>query len=118
MHEMNVAQSLLQMATQKAVEQNSGKVQKVSLSLGRFSGVEPQLLKNAFDLLIRDSCPEEFANKSKLEILIVPFVIHCHDCDLKHERDEIDLVCPGCGGICTEVISGQEILLTGLEIMV
>lgn len=152
MHEMSIAQSLLKTARQKAAAEKAAGVKKVFVSLGRFSGVEPQLLKDAFDLLTRapgncsppletppdaieqgglsrntaflqapekNTLNEDFFPDfydAVLEISIEPFVIHCKNCNQNHQREEIDLICPGCGGALTEVVSGQEILLTGLEI--
>jgi hydrogenase nickel incorporation protein HypA/HybF len=49
MHEYSIVQSLLDACEENAVANNASKVSKVVVKIGVMSGVEPELLRTAFD---------------------------------------------------------------------
>ncbi len=49
MHEYSIVSSLIEQCEQHAREQHSTKITRVAIKVGVLSGVEPELLKTAFE---------------------------------------------------------------------
>ena len=49
MHEFSIVDSLLHLAEERAAKNNAAKVTKPEIKIGVLSGVEPDLLKTAFE---------------------------------------------------------------------
>ena len=52
MHEASLVQSLLEQVQTLMRDHQAQRVQTIQLSVGEFSGVEPELLRSAYDLLV------------------------------------------------------------------
>jgi len=100
MHELYLAESILNIVHDYAQRDGFKKVNEVSLSYGRFSCIEPQALRFAFEIQAKGTEAEGAA----LEFKILPAVIHCFSCLKDLEIKTHTGICPGCGG--------QEVILT------
>lgn len=49
MHEYSIVQALIEQCETLAVQHQASEIQRVDVSLGRYSGVEPYLLATAFE---------------------------------------------------------------------
>ena len=101
MHELYLAESILNIVQEYAAQQHFSKVNSISLSFGRLSCIEPKSLQFAFEVQAKDTLTE----KASLEFNILPAVIHCFSCEKDLEVDTYSAVCPACGG--------EEVILTG-----
>ena len=101
MHELYLAESILNIVQDYATKQHFSKVNSISLSFGRLSCIEPKSLQFAFEVQAKDTLTE----KASLEFNILPAVIHCFSCEKDLEVDTYSAVCPACGG--------EEVILTG-----
>jgi len=115
---MGIVQSLFKLINKKAKEENAKKVVGVSVSVGRYSGVEPELFIEAFNVLKKERADNSIARDAILDLSIVPLKIHCRTCDLEKEIEEIDMVCLFCNSVDTEVLAGQDIFITNMELAV
>ncbi|MBL0156105.1 MAG: hydrogenase maturation nickel metallochaperone HypA [Bryobacterales bacterium] len=68
MHEMGIAQSVIDMATREAQLKNARAVLRVSLTIGEFSGVDTESLTFCFECLKQDT----FLAGASLEISYIP----------------------------------------------
>ena len=118
MHEIGIAQSLFKLINKKAAESNAKKVIGVTVSVGRFSAVEPDLLHEAFRVLKKEAAENEIAKDASLQIQIVPLKILCPDCGCTCEIDELNMICSECHSSDTQVLSGQDIMLTNMELSI
>jgi len=114
MHEMSIARSLFKLLHHAAIEKNAKSIVNFSINVGRFSGVEVELLERAFAVISEGT----MASNSKIEISVIDFIIKCNLCGKETSKEEIDMRCPICENTDTSVVSGQDIFLTGLEITV
>ena len=101
MHELYLAESILDIVQEYAARQNFSKVNSILLSFGRMSCIEPKSLQFAFQVQAKDTSAE----KASLEFKILPAFIHCFTCKKDLEVDSYLAICPACGG--------EEVLLTG-----
>ncbi|MGP8152959.1 MAG: hydrogenase maturation nickel metallochaperone HypA [Smithella sp.] len=100
MHELYLAESILNIVHDYAKRDGFKKVNSVVLSYGRFSCIEPKALQFAFEVQAKDTK----AQGAVLEFKIMPAVIHCFSCQKDLEVKTHTGICPGCGG--------QEVILT------
>jgi hydrogenase nickel incorporation protein HypA/HybF len=111
-HELSVAQSLLEIVEQEARPYSGARVTWIKLRIGQLSAVVPDALRFAFDAITRGG----IAEGAVLEIEEVPLKIRCHQCDKAFTIDDPFMVCPRCGGSAVEMVSGRELEIRSMEI--
>jgi hydrogenase nickel incorporation protein HypA/HybF len=111
-HELAVCQGLINEAERLALEHGAERVDRIVLSIGPLSGIEPELLKRAFDIARMDSV----ATDAELEIETGPVVIECRSCGASGEVQVNCLLCPSCGDWQVNMTQGDELLLLRLEV--
>ena len=92
MHELYLAQSILDIVQDYAAKQHFKKVNSISLSFGRLSCIEPKSLQFAFEVQAKDTMSE----KASLNFKILPAVIHCFSCEKDLEVETYSAICPNC----------------------
>jgi hydrogenase nickel incorporation protein HypA/HybF len=112
MHELSVAQSIVDIVKHSVPADELADVRIVRLKLGTFSGVVADSLDFCF-MAISSETP---LAKARLEIEHIPFVVRCNSCTKSFENDIGFVVCPECGGIETTVLSGRELQVTEIEL--
>jgi hydrogenase nickel incorporation protein HypA/HybF len=95
-----------------AQEHHASGVSKVTLHVGPLSGVEPQLLLQAFPLASAGT----IASDATLVIESLPIRVRCRSCKKESEVTINLLTCRHCGDYQTQLISGDEMLLANLEL--
>src|SRR5688572_10215950 len=113
MHELSIAVSLIEVATEQIELRGLPRVEAVHLRLGDLSGVVPDALLFSFEVAAAGT----LLQGARLEIERVPVTVHCGSCDADRELPSIQrLLCPICGEPTPEVIRGREIELFALEV--
>ncbi|MGA3008208.1 MAG: hydrogenase maturation nickel metallochaperone HypA [Opitutaceae bacterium] len=112
MHELGIAESALQTALEQARLNNATSVQRIVIRVGALSGVDPEALRFAFEVVL----PGTMAENAVLQIDPVPAVAYCADCarDFVPDTDHF-LECPQCGRLCRTIKQGRELDLIHLE---
>jgi hydrogenase nickel incorporation protein HypA/HybF len=112
MHEYSIVDSLLQLAEEHAIKNNATKVTKLEIKIGVLSGVEPDLLKTAFDTFKEGTMCEnaEFIMK------IQPVVVRCKKCGFEGELKKDEYLCPHCKSGELEIIDGEDMYLMSMEL--
>jgi hydrogenase nickel incorporation protein HypA/HybF len=112
MHELSIAQGILDIVCRAVPEESRPQVRIVRLRVGELSGVVPDSLDFSFTALTANTP----LAASRLAMEELPYVVHCRSCDAT-ERCEPGLrPCPRCGGVDTEVVSGLELQVTEIEL--
>ena len=112
MHEMSLAEGVLQLIEDSARQQDFAKVSTVWLEIGELSGVEVESMKFCFDAVTRDSV----AQGARLEIITLPGTGWCMACAVTVPMHEVFGECPHCGGHQMQVTGGTEMRLKELEV--
>jgi hydrogenase nickel incorporation protein HypA/HybF len=87
-------------------------VERVVLSVGRFTCVEPSLLRTAFARQRAGT----FLESADLVIREIPFVARCRACARDYAPDlGLHYACPGCGSALDEIVSGRELKIERVE---
>ena len=112
MHEYSIVGALIAQCEQHALENRAYSIARVVIKIGVMSGVEPELLKTAFETFKLDG----ICKNAELEMQFQPLVIHCSDCDTRTQLEERNLICPECKSFNTRLTEGEEMLLMQLEL--
>jgi hydrogenase nickel incorporation protein HypA/HybF len=112
MHEMSLAEGVLQIIEDAARSQKFGRVRTVWLEIGRLASVEPDALSFCFDAVVHGTCAEG----ARLEIVDVPGAGWCMDCGESVELAALGDPCPKCGGYKVQITGGTEMRVKELEV--
>lgn len=112
MHEMSLAEGVLQLIEDAARQQEFAKVTAVWLEIGALSGVEVEAMKFCFDAVMRNS----IADGARLEILATPGTGWCMQCSMAVPMKEVFGECPQCGSYQMQVTGGTEMRVKELEV--
>ena len=113
MHELSIALSIIEGASQEARSRGAAQVHAVHLKLGPLSGVVRDALLFSYGL----ACEGTPLEGSQLLIEEVPVVVYCPNCKTDKTLDTIQrFCCPTCGALTPEVISGKQLELVAIEI--
>lgn len=112
MHELAVCQSLLRQVERVAMQHGADEVASIHLSIGPLSGIEVPLLAQAFTIARAGTLAEG------AELITTPkeVRVRCARCDQESAVTANRLVCVHCGDWRTQLVSGDEMELTRVEI--
>jgi hydrogenase nickel incorporation protein HypA/HybF len=113
MHELSIALSILDLATEEAQRQGAVRVLGIQMKLGCLSGVVKKSLASAYELA-REGTPFE---QTELVIEEVPVLVNCPSCRAPRAVVSVrELCCLECGTPSPDVASGRELELVAMEI--
>jgi len=112
MHEMSLAQGVLQVIQDSARDRRFARVRRVWLEIGDLAGVEPDALRFCFDAVMRGS----IADGAALDIVPAPGTAWCMECGRTVALAALDDACPRCGGWQLQVNGGRELRVKELEV--
>ena len=112
MHELAICQSLMDQVEAIAEERNALTVTSIVIGIGPLSGVEVQLLRNAYPVASAGTIAED----AELIIEQLPVKVRCNHCGHEAEAPPNKLSCQQCGDWRTTLISGDELMLMSLEL--
>lgn len=112
MHEMSLAEGVLQLIEDAAKRESFAQVKTIWLEIGQLSSVEPEALAFCFDAVTRGS----IAEGARLEFIAVPGSGWCMACAAAVPMEELYAACPRCGGYQLQVSGGTEMRVKELEV--
>jgi hydrogenase nickel incorporation protein HypA/HybF len=112
MHEVSIITQTLEIALENADKQDATKIHRLTMRIGAISGVVPEALNFAFDIVTEGT----IAQGAILEIEIIPVVCYCTHCQKEFEPSDLFYQCPKCNQLSNKIIAGREIELTSLEV--
>ena len=119
MHEMSIAQSILEVVQQyargnhHASDASSSRVKSVRLRIGEMAGVVPESLRFCFEVASEGTA----AQGAVLLIEEVPIKCFCNSCNLEFSAERFLFLCPTCGASDVEVLSGNELDVVELDLL-
>ena len=112
MHEMALAESLVELIEEEARKHAAQRVKTVRLAVGALAAVEPEALAFCFDAAARGAAAEG----ARLDILYSPGKGWCLDCAEEVPLSERFGACPNCANYHVQMTGGDELRLIELEI--
>ncbi|MBA2732572.1 MAG: hydrogenase maturation nickel metallochaperone HypA [Acidobacteria bacterium] len=113
MHELSIAMSMIEMATEEAAKRGGVQVNAVHLKLGPLSGVVKEALLFSYEV----ACQGTPLEGSQLIIEDVPVVVYCPTCQAERSPASLQqFCCSVCDTPTPEVLQGKELEVVALEI--
>lgn len=112
MHEMALAESMLQIVEDAAAKNGATRVTAVRLELGALSHVEREALRFCFDAVTKGG----LANGAVLEIDATPGAAWCMPCSARVPLAQLGDPCPQCGGWQLAVVAGEDMRVKEIEV--
>ena len=112
MHELSIAQSIVEVVEARAAEYNVARVKGVRLKIGEASGVVADSLTFCFEMLA--SLDPSLAG-AQLLIDTMPHCAYCRYCDREFSVTNFVAQCPTCKEWSNEIVSGTELQILEME---
>lgn len=112
MHEVALAQGIVDLVAERAPVDGFTKVSVVHLVVGSLSTVMPEALAFGFEAAARGTLVEG----AKLEIHQVDGEAYCTDCEKRFSTRSRLSTCPQCQGVRCVVTGGDELRVSELEV--
>ena len=114
MHELALAQTLLEKAAQDLPSDQVERVTKVCVQLGPLAGVAADELAFGFTVAATGT---PFA-AAQLVIQPTPLIIYCPRCTTNQTLSETEnLACPTCAFPTVQIVQGKELVLASIEFL-
>lgn len=111
MHELSLAENVLELIEDAARSDGFHRVRKIVLEIGELAAVEPAAMRFCFDAVVRGTVAEG----AVLEITETPGSGWCTACGATVPMCDVVAVCPRCGS-GVQITSGRELRLKSLEV--
>jgi len=112
MHEMSLAEGVLQVIEDSAKAHGFTKVKTVWLEIGALAGVEVEAMRFCFDAVVKGS----IAEGTQLEIIETGGQGLCMSCNKTVPISQRYDACPECGGYQVQPTGGLELKVRELEV--
>jgi hydrogenase nickel incorporation protein HypA/HybF len=112
-HELSIAQNILEIVRQYVPQEKERAVKSVRVMVGDLSGVVSESLTFCFGALTTGTPLE----RATLAITAVPLQAECRDCRRRFTVEQLQFLCPACGGTDLLILSGKELQVTEIELL-
>lgn len=112
MHEMSLAQNILDIVLKTATANEVKKVLRITIRAGQLRGIVPEQIKFCFGFVAKDS----LAEGAELVVNSVPIRARCKRCQEAFFVKQHAFVCPACGGDKVDLLQGMELLVENIEV--
>jgi len=112
MHELSVAQEILEIVNQYVPDPKPNTVKSVKVKVGKLSNILTDSLTFCFDVITSDTP----LSGVSLEVIQIPIKINCTGCNQESEIEPPVFACPICGNNQIKIISGTELWVDEIEL--
>jgi len=113
MHEMSLAESVMQLIEDAAVKDKFSRVKTVWLEIGKLSHIEAEAMQFCFDSVSQRTVAEG----AVLKVIAVSGSGHCPNCGQNVEIEQLYDPCPLCTSFGVNPIAGTEMRVKELEVV-
>ena len=112
MHEMSIAQNLLEIIREEMAKHDARVLKSIRLHIGQLSAVVPDTLSFCFDVMTSGTELEG----AKLIMEVIPLRGVCKECKQAFEIRDYTFECTHCGSREINTISGQDLSIVEMEV--
>ena len=112
MHEMSLAQSILDIVREEMSRHGVAKIEAINVAVGRLSAVVPSSLSFCFKVLTDQTDMADVA----LVIRETPLSYACFDCGKRFESEEMTFTCPDCGADGPLLTGGKDMTIENIVV--
>ena len=112
MHELAITKSIVDLVEREAKKQGFRKALEIRLTLGEFSGIVPEYIKDFFPLVAEGTVSAE----AELFFEQSPAKFKCLDCGYEGGADRKNACCMKCGSTSLKMTAGREFFVDSLKV--
>ncbi len=112
MHELSIAQNIVELVTEEVAKKNALKVSSVLLEVGELAGIE----LDALDFAWEPATQNTLLDHSELKIEPVKGKAHCRSCHHDFNMTDLFDICPFCQSFDNEIVEGKELKIKSIDI--
>lgn len=119
MHELSMAQGIINAVLDTAEANNATEVTEVTVEVGRLAMINPEQLQFILGVLVENTIIED----AEIKFEEIPAEIKCFDCNFHGEAilDDSDhyaplVKCPECDSMSVETLNGKDIVVKNIVI--
>jgi len=112
MHELSIAQSIMERVETIRTEHDAPGIASVQLQVGTLSGVDPYALELAFTVAVEGTL---YAT-TQCNIESIPASVDCRSCGKTTTPDGPFPICMNCDSTDIEVVAGRELMIETIEV--
>jgi hydrogenase nickel incorporation protein HypA/HybF len=113
MHEVGIAQSLLDIAIDNCEKQGYKGIESIKVKIGKAAGIMPDSLLFSFEAMKVGT----IAEKALLIIDEIPISGYCNTCCSNFTVDDVYVIaCPKCGHLSFRIDTGRELNVDEMEV--
>jgi hydrogenase nickel incorporation protein HypA/HybF len=112
LHELSVAQSLLDIALRHAKQADATRITDLHLLIGDLASIVDDSLQFHWDMISQGT----LAEGAQLHFQRIPTELRCDECGHTYQPGRGELVCPSCAGVRVRVVRGEEFQLESIEV--
>lgn len=110
MHEMSIAEQLIETVLETAKANDAFSVEEVELEIGEMRLVVPSALELCFEVVSEGT----IAQGAKLTISEKKITMECGSCGKRYGAEIGNFICPKCLKAEGKIVEGNEILITAI----
>ena len=110
MHELSIAEQIVDIANDHAAREGIVAVREIELEIGTLSGIEIDALTFALDVVTKNTV----LHAAKVTIITVQAKARCEACGGEFPLEDFYSPCPDCGAFQSETVQGMELRVKSL----
>lgn len=111
-HELSITEEILRISIENARYENARRILSIHIKIGEITGFNPESIQFYFSIISRGT----IAENAELKMEIVPSSAKCINCGKVYSIQERVLICPYCGDINSEILTGKDVIIETLEV--
>ena len=112
MHEMSIAQNIIDIVRDEMKKHNVEKLSAVNISVGKLSAIVPSSLTFCHQIIIEGTDLEGL----RLNIREVPLGYRCFDCGHEFTSEDMVFTCPECEAENPMLTTGRDMTIDSIEV--
>ena len=112
MHELSIAQSIVELAEKEARNHRANSIEELELEIGALAGIEWVSLEFALESVKKGSMLEN----TRIVFQRIDGEGRCGDCENVFPVENLFSACPVCGSYAVKIIKGKELRIKSLVV--
>ena len=112
MHEFSIAVNIVELAEAEALRVNANSIKELVLDIGTMSGIEFYALDAAMEMAVKNT----MLDKTDVKVNRIQAQARCTDCQHVFDIEQVYDLCPKCGGLYHEILSGKELQIKSIVV--
>ncbi len=111
-HELSITEEILRVSLENAYFERAKRILAIHIKIGEITGFNPESIQFYFSIISKGT----IAENAELKMEVVPSSAKCLKCGKVYSIQERVLICPYCGDINSEILTGKDVIIETLEV--